>query len=336
MMTLSQARYAENCMNVTLKSIEYGKSALCTYDKIMRAKNFITTDFYRVFMKSFGKEFAALLVDEIMAMYGMNHHFTYSSTFMFDEGTPQFGIDRTPTTIAADAAFGNLHSNRLNFYHNDFHCVDLAIRVFNSYRLIRGFDCDNDLLSALIIAALFHDVDHGHGKHSQDISNIGDALKKFDSVFNSIVKCIKPVDGYNINNVGQDFDFGLLKMTLNDAIMLIKATEYPYNKINYLGDLIDDDLAVASYLMRCCDVLQCKEADFVQSQKALQNEMINNFPNLRNLSLQEFMVESSEFVETFILRATNTDLAAKKIIGDVFEPMICHGAKRIKDASILV
>lgn len=81
-------------------------------------------------------------------------------------------------------------------YHNAWHTINMIEDCYDAYLYLTGSDkgCKD-----LIIAAIFHDIDHSQGKHTDDI-NIKVALERVNALT------------YNKSEVAN----------------IIKATQYPY------------------------------------------------------------------------------------------------------------
>ena len=131
----------------------------------------------------------------------------------------------------------NTNQSNHNPYHNFNHLLNTAkyaLRIGKSENLTE-YEIRN-----LIIAALFHDVNHTGNLKNSDSMNIGLAIGKFAEFYNNnLVTIFTTVD----------IDFILI-------VSLIQATEYPY---------IEIDLTKLHLIIRDADFSQIFENDFVHA-----------------------------------------------------------------------
>ena len=320
---------------VDIESVAYSASAFCTLDKLIEAQTFINEVCRKCFVEVFGDHIGSLMIDEIMIMHNLNHYFKYDFTF---SSTSSFEIPYSSSvndnhgSQAAYTAFDKHHSQRLSSYHTMFHCVDLARRVFEYKNIIDGFDMSKETLVELLVAALFHDVRHTQGERNLDIINIGLAVDELYIRFrkNILVK-ISDVSDHSLDNVIlKSLNVASFTDMINNAAWLISKTEFPYSPIvSDLENIVDDELSMAAYLLRFCDVLQSNEVDVCESQRGLKRELSKTNSNIANESAVDFLKQSAEFVRSFTKIATNSNQKHMDIFGKHFNDLLERSANRI-------
>jgi len=147
-------------------------------------------------------------------------------------------------------------------YHNQAHIMNMCNTITEIYLIEQKITEKEYVL--LLLAALFHDINHSQGKLSDD-KNIEIALRYFEVFVNQLDMTID----------SDDFD---------DVILLIKTTQYPY---------VIDAETESQKIIRDADLSQIfnYNSNFGHNVCGLKIELA------KDMSWVEFMVNNNKFVE---------------------------------------
>lgn len=163
-----------------------------------------------------------------------------------------------------------LHNNTSNNlpYHNLNHLLTVLKNVDSAYEYYKNTNLsltEKDY-KELLLAALFHDVNHTGGKDTDDI-NVGLAIKSLREFWFNFID----------EKVDTDID-------INEVCSIISTTEYPYT-------LDSNELTQKQKILRDADLLQSVEPNWIQ-------QVIMGLCQEMNIPVEDMIKGQREFLSS--------------------------------------
>ena len=164
-------------------------------------------------------------------------------------------------------------------YHNQIHIMNMCNTITEIY--LNDKKISEREYELLLIAALFHDINHSQGKLS-DIENVKIAIVEFKKFIDHYMNL--KLEQYEIDNI----------------IDLIKITQYPY---------INDTESESQKIMRDSDLSQIFNYNnlFGHYVCGIKNELA------KNMNWSEFIENNNNFIKNFKFE---TDYMKNKLINE--------------------
>lgn len=175
-------------------------------------------------------------------------------------------------------------------YHNQSHIMNMCNTITEIY--LNDNNVTKKEYELLLLAALFHDMNHSQGELSDDL-NIKIALESFDDFINKIDPTLCKNETHS-----SYASIYMLKQEYETVIELIKTTQYPY---------VVEVETESQKIMRDADLSQIfnYNSNFGHNVCGLKIELA------KDMSWSEFMENNNKFVENVVF---DTDYMKNKLI----------------------